>query len=101
MNISSMIENEFDKAEAKVIAKKNDKLNSYSTVISTIEYLLACMECDEHHHIGYYGYLSFAVQDGREHVLTTRHKLVTISEIVWDNDKALEIIRIDIKLLLV
>jgi hypothetical protein len=101
MNISSMIENEFDKAESKVIAKKNDKLNSYSTVISTIEYLVACMECDERHHIGYYGYLSFAVQDGREHVLTTRHKLVTISEIVWDNDKALEIIRIDIKLLLV
>ena len=96
-----MIENEFDKAETKVIAKKNDKLNSYSTVISTIEYLLACMECDERHHIGYYGYLSFAVQDGREHVLTTRHKLVTISEIVWDDDKALEIIRIDIKLLLV
>jgi hypothetical protein len=99
MNLSSMIENEFDEAEAKVIAKKNDKLNSYSTVISTIEYLLTCMECDEHHHIGYYGYLWFAVQDGREHVLTSRHKLVTISEIVWDNDIAVEIIRIDIKLL--
>jgi hypothetical protein len=99
MNLSSMIEDEFDKAEAKVFPKKNDKLNSYSTVISTIEYLLTCMECDEHHHIGYYGYLWFAVQDGREHVLISRHKLVTISEIVWDNDKVLEIIRIDIKLL--
>ena len=94
-----MIENEFDKAEAKIIAKKNDKLNGYSTIISTIEYLLTCMECNGDHHIGYYGYLCFAMQDGREHVLTSRHKLVTISEIVWDNDEALEIIRIDIKLL--
>jgi len=94
-----MIENEFDKAEAKVIAKKNDKVNSYSIVISTIEYLLTSMECNGDHHIGYYGYLWFAVQDGREHVLISRHKLVTISEIVWDNDKALEIIRIEINLL--
>ena len=99
MNLFPMIENEFDKAEAKVIAKKNDKLNSYSTIISTIEYLLTCMECNGDHHIGYYGYLWIAMQDGREHVLTSRHKLVTISEIVWDNDEALEIIKIDIKLL--
>lgn len=76
--------------------KNIDKISNYSNIITTIEYLLICMECQ--HQTGY-AYLWFAIQDGREHVLTSRHKLVTISEIVWEKDKALEIIRIDIKLL--
>jgi hypothetical protein len=57
--------------------------------------LLICLECK---HQTPYGYLWFAICDGREHVLTSGHKLVTISEIVWQNDsKAVEIIRIEIK----
>jgi hypothetical protein len=48
-----------------------------------------------------YGYLWFAVHDGREHALSSGHKSVTISEIVWQKDKALQIIRIDIKLALI
>ena len=31
-----------------------------------------------------------------EHVLTTKHKHVTITEIIWQNDKALERLRIEI-----
>ena len=34
-----------------------------------------------------YGYLWFAICDGREHVLTSEHKQVTITEIIWQNDK--------------
>jgi hypothetical protein len=34
----------------------------------------------------------------RDHILSSGHKLVTISEIIWEEDKALEIIQIDIKL---
>lgn len=41
-------------------------------------------------------YLWFAISDGREHVLTTKHKHVTITEIMWQNDKALERLRIEI-----
>ena len=37
--------------------------------------------------------LWFAISDGREHVLTTKH--VTITEIMWQNDKALERLRIE------
>jgi hypothetical protein len=44
-----------------------------------------------------HGYLWFAVHDRREHALSSRHKSVTISEIVWQKDKAFQIIRIDIK----
>jgi hypothetical protein len=43
-------------------------------------------------------YLWFAIQDGRDHILSSGNKLVTISEIIWEEDKALEIIQIDIKL---
>jgi hypothetical protein len=32
-------------------------------------------------------------------VLNSRHKLVTISEIVWGNDRPLKIIRMDIEFL--
>ena len=39
-----------------------------------------------------------AIQDGREHVLTSGHKFATISQIVWEENKALAIIKIDIKL---
>ncbi|HET7284947.1 MAG TPA: hypothetical protein VFI70_09705 [Nitrososphaeraceae archaeon] len=35
--------------------------------------------------------------DARDHVLTSEHKQVTITEIIWQNDKALEILRIEIK----
>jgi hypothetical protein len=73
-----------------------NKIRTSSNVITTIEYLLTCIQCQNQ--TGY-GYLEFAVQDGREHVLTSRHKLVTISEIVWDNNRALEIIRMDIEFL--
>jgi hypothetical protein len=66
-----------------------------STTITTIEYLLSCIKCK--YQTGY-SYLWFSIQDGREHVLTSGHKLVTISEIIWEEDKALEIIQIDIKL---
>lgn len=78
--------------------KNINKISTSSNTSTTIEYLLTCIECQNQ--TGY-GYLWFAVQDGRDHVFTSRHKLVTISEIVWNNDRALEIIRIDIKLLLV
>jgi hypothetical protein len=71
---------------------KGDR-NSPNT-FTTIEYLLICTECQ--YQTGY-GYLWFAIQEGREHVLSSGHKLVTISEIVWHEDKLLEIIRIDIK----
>ncbi|HEY6886099.1 MAG TPA: hypothetical protein VI278_18870 [Nitrososphaeraceae archaeon] len=37
-----------------------------------------------------------AISDGREHDLTTKHKHVTITEIMWQNDKALERLRIEI-----
>ena len=66
-----------------------------SATITTIEYLLSCIKCK---HQTPYGYLWFAIQDAREHVLTSGHKLVTISEIMWEEDKALENIHIDIKL---
>jgi hypothetical protein len=39
----------------------------------------------------------FGIYDGREHVLTSEHKQVTITELIWQNDKALEILRIEIK----
>jgi hypothetical protein len=70
--------------------------NNSSDIVNTIEYLLSCIDCKQQ--TGY-GYLSFAIQDAREHVLTSGHKLVTISEIIWEDDKALEVIQIDIKLL--
>ena len=38
-----------------------------------------------------------AIYGGREHVLTSEHKQVTITEINRQNDKALEILRIEIK----
>ena len=41
-------------------------------------------------------YLWSAIPDGREHVLTNKHKQVTITEIMWQNDKALERLRIEI-----
>jgi hypothetical protein len=68
-------------------------------MFTTIVYLVTCLDCDEHNPIGYYSYLSFATNNGREHALSSSHKLVTISEIICDNDKALESIRIDIKFL--
>jgi hypothetical protein len=55
-----------------------NEINS-SNIITTIEYLLICPECQ---HQTDYSYLWFAISDGRDHVLTSRHKLVTISEIV-------------------
>jgi hypothetical protein len=51
--------------------------------------------------VDYYGYLWLTIRDGREQVLSGRgHKLVTISEIAWNNDRVLEITRTDIILLL-
>ena len=69
--------------------------NNMSATITTIEYILSCIECK---HQTEYGYLWFAIQDAREHVLTSRHKLVAIPEIIWEEDKASEIIHMDIKL---
>ena len=74
--------------------KDTNGIESRINRITTIEYLLSCIECE---HQTPYGYLWFAVQDGREHVLTSGHKLVTIYEMVWQNDKALEILKIEIK----
>jgi hypothetical protein len=54
--------------------------------------LLICLECK--HQTPYFW---FAICEGREHVLTSEHKQVTITEINWQNDKALEILRIEIK----
>jgi hypothetical protein len=68
--------------------------NSNSNVVSTIEYVLICLDCK---YQTPYGYLWFAICDGREHVLTSKHKIVTITEIIWQNDKALEILQIQIK----
>jgi hypothetical protein len=68
-------------------------INSSDTV-NTIEYLSMCLDCK---YQTPYGYLWFAICDGREHVLTSEHKQVTITEINWQNDKALEILRIEIK----
>jgi hypothetical protein len=76
------------------IIKDINKIRNSSNTVTTLEYLLICVECK--HQTGY-GYLWFAIQDGREHVLFSGHKLVTISEIVWQDDEALEILRIDIK----
>lgn len=78
------------------ITKATKKIASFSNIIATIEYLLICLDCK---HQTPYSYLWFAICDGREHVLTSGHKLVTISEIVWQNEQALEIIRIEIKLM--
>jgi hypothetical protein len=66
-------DNDANKTVPKV---RNDGWN-FSNTFTTIEYLVTCIECDEHNPIGYYGYLWFATQDGREHVLSRRHKLVT------------------------
>jgi hypothetical protein len=74
--------------------KDTNGIESRINRITTIEYLLSCIECE---HQTPYAYLWFAVQDGREHVLTSEHKQVTITEINWQNEKALEILRIDIK----
>src|SRR5205823_5984378 len=68
--------------------------NNSSDTVNTIEYLLICLDCK---YKTPYGYLWFAICDGREHVLTSKHKQVTITEINWQNDKALEILRIEIK----
>jgi len=68
--------------------------NNSSEPENTIEYLLICLDCK---HQTPYRYLWFAICDGREHVLTREHKQVTITEIVWQNDKALEILKIEIK----
>jgi hypothetical protein len=76
--------------------KDTNGIESRINTITTIEYLLSCIECK---HQTPYGYLWFAICDGREHVLTSEHKQVTITEIIWQNDKALEIIRIEIKLM--
>jgi hypothetical protein len=64
-------------------------------IITILEYLLSCRGCCAQTP---YGYLWFAIQDGREHVLTSGHKFATISQIVWEENKALAIIKIDIKL---
>jgi hypothetical protein len=68
--------------------------NNSSHIVNTIEYLFICLDCK---HQTPYGYLWFAICDGREHVLTSKHKQVAITEIIWQNDKALEILRIVIK----
>jgi hypothetical protein len=68
--------------------------NNSSDKVNTIEYLLICLDCKCQTP---YGYLWFAICDGREHVLTSEHKQVTITELNWQNDKALEIVRIEIK----
>jgi hypothetical protein len=74
----------------EVVEKYN---NSTSDIINTIEFLLICLDCK---HQTPYGYLWFAISDGREHVLTTKHKHVTITEIRWQNNKALKRLRIEI-----
>jgi hypothetical protein len=68
--------------------------NNSSNTVNTIEYLLICLDCK---YQTPYGYPSFAVCDARDHVLTSEHNQVTISEITWHNDKTLEILRIEIK----
>jgi len=68
--------------------------NNSSNTVNTIEYLLICLDCK---YQTPYGYLWFAVCDARDHVLTSEHHQVTITEIVWQNDKALEILKIEIK----
>jgi hypothetical protein len=68
--------------------------NNSSDTVNTIEYLLICLDCK---YQTPYSYLWLAICDGREHVLTSKHKIVTITEIVWQNDKASEILRIQIK----
>jgi hypothetical protein len=68
--------------------------NNSSDTVNTIEYLLICLDCK---YQTPYGYLWFAVCDARDHVLTSEHHQVTITEIVWQNDKALEILKIEIK----
>jgi hypothetical protein len=62
-----------------IIIKDINKVRKSSNTVTTLEYLLVCIECQ--HQTGY-GYLWFAIQDGREHVLSSGHKLVTISEVV-------------------
>ena len=65
------------------ITKDTKKIAGSSNIITTIEYLLICLDCK---YQTPYGYLWFAVCDGREHVLTRDHKQVTITEIIWQND---------------
>jgi hypothetical protein len=76
---------------AKMIRKDN---NNLCNVIGTIEYVLICLDCKYQTPCGY---LWFAICDRREHVLTSKHKIVTITEIIWQNDKASGILRIQIK----
>jgi hypothetical protein len=77
------------------LGKDTNSIENSIATITTIEYLLSCIECK---HQTSYGYLWFAIQDGKDHVLTRGHKSVTISEIIWEEDKALENIHMDIKL---
>jgi hypothetical protein len=58
------------------LTKGTKKIGSSSSKTPTIEYLLICLECK---HQTPYGYLWFAICDGREHVLSSGHKLVKIS----------------------
>jgi hypothetical protein len=51
-----------------VIKEFNKGKRISSEMFTTIEYLLICIECQ--HQTGY-GYLWFAIQDGREHVLSS------------------------------
>ena len=77
------------------LGKDTNSIENSIATITTIEYLLSCIECK---HQTSYDYLWFAIQDGKDHVLTRGHKSVTISEIIWEEDKALENIQMDIKL---
>ena len=84
------------------LGKDTNSIENSIATITTIEYLLSCIEyllsCIECKHQTSYDYLWFAIQDGKDHVLTRGHKSVTISEIIWEEDKALENIHMDIKL---
>jgi hypothetical protein len=82
---------EVNNIPTKMVRKGN---NNLCNVINTIEYVLICLDCKYQTPCGY---LWLAICDGREHVLTSKHKIVTITEIVWQNDKASEILRIQIK----
>jgi len=66
------------------VNKDSNRGKRISNTFTTIEYLLICIECQ--YQTGY-DYLWFAIQDGREHVLSSGHKSVTISEIVWQDNK--------------
>jgi hypothetical protein len=65
-----------------MIKSSHETLTKEVCITTGNDYTLKYIECDDHHPTGYYAYLWFALQEARDDVLSNRHKLVTLAEIV-------------------